>query len=192
MIVLMADLNQEIEVRFLEIDKEKLIQKLKSLNAEDLGEDYLKEVIIYDKEKLWPTKENKFVRIRKNREGIFLSYKHHYKNSATGTKEIEIRIDDLNKAKELMEEIGLVAYREQEKYRHSFKLGEVMIDIDTWPAIPTYVEIEGASEESIQDAAEKLGFDWSKAVFENAGLVIKNYYNINVFDLRYFTFERME
>lgn len=35
--------NQEIEVRFLEIDAEELKEKLKKLGAKDLGEDFLRE-----------------------------------------------------------------------------------------------------------------------------------------------------
>ena len=36
------------------------------------------------------------------------------------------------------------------------------IDIDTWPNIPTYLEIEGKDEESVNKIIEKLEIDKNK------------------------------
>ena len=35
----------------------------------------------------------------------------------------------------------------------------VEIDIDSWPLIPTYLEIEGPSEEAVYNAVSALGFE---------------------------------
>ncbi len=43
----------EIEVRFLEIDKEALLARLRELKAKDKGELMLEETICYDKALLW-------------------------------------------------------------------------------------------------------------------------------------------
>ncbi len=67
-----------------------------------------------------------------------------------------------------------------------------MIDIDTWPRVPTYVEIEGQSEEDLKKTAELLGLDWSKVVLENPRVVIEKYYKIPVGMMTYFTFDRFE
>lgn len=40
--------NTEIEVRLWEIDKAALVEKLRRLGAEDLGEDILEDIIFYD------------------------------------------------------------------------------------------------------------------------------------------------
>jgi hypothetical protein len=45
--------TREIEVRFLDIDKEHFIRKLKELGAVDKGEAMLEEVIVYDKDLTW-------------------------------------------------------------------------------------------------------------------------------------------
>jgi adenylate cyclase class 2 len=71
-------------------------------------------------------------------------------------------------------------------------LDNVKIDIDTWPKIPTYVELEGDSEKDLKAMAYKLGFDWGDAVFENAGLVIENRYGLKVLSMKWFTFDRIE
>ncbi len=184
--------NREIEVKFLEIDKEALIKKLRALGAKDSGDDFLKEAIFYDKEGKWQYDQVKFVRIRQIKTGIFVTFKHKETHSITGTKEIEFTVDNFQKVKDFLQEIGLVFFREQEKRRHKFILGEVIVDIDTWPSVPTYVELEGPSEEAIKDAAEKLGFDWAEAEFGLAHDVIEGKYNIPVRKLKYFTFFRME
>lgn len=189
----MKKIYQEIEVRFLEVDKKELIQKLKHLGAKDLGEKLIKETIFYDQEGIWVTQE-KFVRVRGYGSKVEIAFKHH-KNKKDGiseVKEVELVVDNFETAVVLLKEIGLNEFRWQEKYRHSLKLGGLTFDIDTWPRVPAYLEIEGPSENKIKAMSKKLGLDWSKVVFEDAGRVLNNYYNIPAKSLKYFTFERVE
>lgn len=184
--------NKEIEVRFLEIDTPAVVKKLKSLGASDLGKEFLKEIIFYDQAGRWQYQEKKYVRLRKTKKGSFLVYKDQSIETATGTHEIEFKVEDFEKTKSFLEAIGLVAFREQEKKRHSFKLERVVIDIDTWPKVPTYLEIEGPSEKALKQAAKKIGLNWSQVVFESARFVIERHYKIPVSKLHYFTFDRLE
>lgn len=182
----------EIEVRFLEIDIGGLKKRLFKLGAEDYGDDLLEEIIFYDKELKWQKYARKFVRVRKTKKGIFVTYKHHAVDSATGTEQIEFEVGDVETVTKFLGKVGLVAYRKQEKKRHTFKLDDCFIDIDTWPKVPTYVELEGPSEESLKKVAKVLKLDWSKAVFESARALIKKYYKIPVETLKYFTFDKIE
>lgn len=180
--------NREIEVKFLEIDKSALIEKLKSLNAQDLGEEKITEQIFHDAKGEWYT-QRKFGRIRTTKKGIFFTYKHVQQRTATGTIEIEFPITEPGKMKDFLEALGLIMDREQEKIRHKFMLGEVVVDIDTWPRVPTYVELEGPSEEAIKNAAAVLGFDWEKGVFGTADTVIREVYKIDLRTIPKFTFD---
>ncbi len=182
---------REIEVRFLEVDVSAVINKLQEVGALDQGEDFLLEIIFYDKAGRWQYDEKKFVRIRQTKKGTLVTFKHNEEDTATGTKEIEFEVDDVNVIKHFLEEVGLVAFREQEKKRHTFSLGKVIIDIDTWPSVPTYVELEGPSEDALKDVASKLGLSWSNAVFESPRYVIEKYYKIPVSEYHYFTFEKL-
>lgn len=183
--------HREIECRFLEVDKESLIRKLNELGAEDEGETMLEETIIYDPELKWRD-GHRFVRLRKIGDKSVVTYKEHQEWTVDGMLEIEFGITDFEKAELLFEKIGLVPFRHQQKKRHTFKLGKVTVYIDTWPKIPTYVELEGESEEALKEAAEKIGLDWSAADFHSASWVIENKYNIQVRQLRWFTFDRVE
>jgi len=183
---------KEIEARFLEIDVQAMEIKLKELGARDLGDDFFEEIIFYDKDLEWQKDGRIHVRLRKTKNGTFMSYKDARDETLSGTKEIEVKVDDFNSARSLLEAAGLVAYRIQEKKRRSFVLDGVKIDIDQWPAIPPYVEIEGRSEEAVREMAKRLGFSWDRAIFGNAGATIGKYYNIPIKHLRHFTFSKVE
>jgi len=183
--------TQEIECRFLEINKDALIKKLLELGAVDEGETMLEETIIYDPELKWRD-EQRFVRLRKVGDTTKLTYKEHREHTVDGTYEIEFGIDDYKKAELLFEKIGLRPFRHQQKKRHTLKLNGVTFDIDTWPRIPTYVELEGESEQALKEAAASVGLDWKDAVFHNARWVIENTYKIPVGNLKWFTFDRYE
>ncbi len=182
--------HREIEAKFLEIHAEALVQKLRELGAEDLGEDVVQEVIIYDKELTWRGIE-RFIRVRKMRGKALVAYKHHHTFELGGTDEVEFEVSDFEKAKAFFMAIGFVVWREQEKKRHTFHFGNVAVDIDTWPKIPTYAEIEGDSENQVREAAGKLGFDWNEAVFVSSGKVIEERYGIPVMGYRHFTFSKI-
>lgn len=182
-------MNTEIEARFLEIDKQALIDQLHATDAVDKGEVLLNEIIFYDNAGAW---ENRFVRLRSSGSSTILTYKHNQHQTIDSATEIELSVSDAVKATLLLEAVGLAASRHQEKYRHTFVKDGVTIDIDTWPKIPPYVEFEGPSEKAIRKVAASLGFDWSKAVFDDARAIISKHYDIPVADLHWFTFDRCE
>ena len=184
--------NIEIEARFLDINKEKLIDSLHKVGAIDCGEELLEEVIFYDKDFKWRDVEHKFIRLRKNNKKVVLTYKQHITHTVDGSEEIEFEIESLEKGINFLNKIDLLEARHQEKKRHTFTFNDVTIDIDTWPRIPTYVELEADSEEKIKETAILLGFDWNKANFENAGYIIENRYHIPVLSLKWFTFDKFE
>lgn len=187
---------KEIEVRFLEIDAARLIERLKELDAEDKGEDLFRETIFHDqKGEFIP--EHKFIRIREGKDGALLAYKQHKAKGQDLTgiddvDEVEMKIDEPKTMRVFLEKIGFEAFRIQEKKRHAFVLDDVGVDIDTWPKIPTYVELEGESEDALRAAAEKLGLDWGTVYFNSAREVIERVYGLPLTKYRYFTFDKVE
>jgi adenylate cyclase class 2 len=183
----------EIEVRFLEIDKDALVARLGELGARDEGEVMLDEVICYDKDLTWQNGGTKILRVRKAGEAITLSFKDRQNgDTVDGTEEVELTVSDFDTAVTFLERLGYPAYRHQEKLRHTFVLDGVTVDIDTWPRIPTYVELEGDSEQALKDTAQKLGFDWADAVTDSPRKVIEERYRIPVGHMTWFTFGRFE
>jgi adenylate cyclase class 2 len=184
---------REIEVRFLEIDKDALVARLRELGAQDKGEHLLKEVICYDKALAWQAEGTKILRVRKAGDGVHMTFKDRpHGDTVDGTIEIELIVSDFDTAVLFLDTIGYPAFRHQEKLRHTFVLDNVMVEIDTWPRIPTYVELEGESKQALKDVAEKLSLDWVDVVTDNPRKVIEERYKIPVGEMRWFTFERFE
>lgn len=184
-------MKQEIEARFLEVNKDAMVNEILSLGATDKGEYLLSEVIFYDKENKWPD-EGRFVRIRSCDGKTRLTYKHNKAQTIDSAREIEFDVPDAQLAEQFLEAIGLMPFRHQEKKRHTFLLDGATIDFDTWPKVPTYVEIEGISEANIKSVAEKIGLNWEDAIFDDARAIIQGRYDIAMSDLNWFTFDRVE
>ncbi|MFA5936370.1 MAG: class IV adenylate cyclase [Candidatus Paceibacterota bacterium] len=172
-------MQKEIETRFLDINKDEFFKKLISLGAVDKGEEKLEEIIFHASDGSW-LGQSKFVRLRKMKDKIKLTYKTNPKQMVDSAMEIELEVSDMNKCSEFFHQIGLKAMRELEKYRHTFELGDATFDIDSWPKIPTYVEVEGPTVESLKIACKKVGFNWEKRFDGDAREVFRHYgYNID-------------
>lgn len=167
-------MQKEIETRFLEIDKGQLVQKLASLGAVDKGEEKLEEIIFHAADLSWIGKR-KFVRLRKKKDKIVLTYKENVGQAVDSAREIELEVSDLEVCSEFLGKLGLQPMRRLEKYRHTLELDGVTIDIDSWPKIPPYVEIEGSSVESLKNVCGILNMDWEKRFDGDAREVFRKY-----------------
>ncbi|MBT4604456.1 CYTH domain-containing protein [archaeon] len=155
----------EIEVKILEIDKEKVMQTLRDLGAEEL-EEILIEERAFDFSDNSLIKKRAFLRVRKkaNKTSIDLKTSKN-KEWGEGTfqeaEEIEFDVSDSEKAKQLFLALGLKQIKHRQKNRKTFKINtkdiQSIIDIDTFPNTPTYMEVEG-SKENIIKTLKLLGY----------------------------------
>lgn len=164
-------MNTEYEIRVLEIDKEKLIKKLKELGAEFKGNNEQRRYV-YD---IIPKEDGKWVRLRTNGRKTTLTYKNVVKKTIDGTKELEVEVSDFEKTNELLENMGIKSKGYQENKRTQYILNDVEIDIDSWPMIPTYVEIEGKNEEEVMNMLEILELPKDKVTTLDVDSVYKKY-----------------
>lgn len=106
-----------------------------------------------------------FVRVRDEGHRITMTYKQYDSMALGGAKEIEFSVSDYDAAIEFMKAIGVTAKSVQEARREIWNLDDVEVVIDEWPWIDPFIEVEGPTEESVKNAAEKLGYAWSDAAF---------------------------
>ena len=64
----------------------------------------------------------------------------------------------------------------QENTRESYILNWVEIEIDSWPLIPTYLEIEWKNESEVDKTIELLGFNIWDTTCINTKEIYKNYW----------------
>ena len=169
-------MKTEYEIRILEINKDEIIKKLEELGATKKGF-YEQKRYVYD---LKPIENGKWIRLRTNGKVTTLTYKDIVSNTIDGTKEVEIEVDDFNKTNEFLEKIGFENRSYQENERISYVLNDIEFDIDSWPMIPTYMEIEGKSEEQVLDMVKILDIDESKVTTLNCDDIYKKFYNIDI------------
>jgi adenylate cyclase class 2 len=172
-------MNTEIEAKFLNIDVDKIRLKLKEVGAILKYEERLMKAKVFDypDEKL--KKEGAWIRVRDEGDGLItLSYKKLVDRSISGTKEISIDVSDFENTCNFLLACGFSIKSHQEKKREKWIIGKSEITIDTWPWIPTFVEIESETEEEIHKIYDLLGFDSSQALHGS----VENAYQ-NVFDV---------
>lgn len=172
---------EEIEIKFLEVDIEKLEQKLKEIGAIKV-KDYFYQIALFDYPDFRLDENHSWVRLRSDGEEVTLTYKQRIgvksddaSISDEGMKEVEVVVGDYKKTYEILKLIGLVVKREEEKKRIRYKKGDVEFDIDTWPEIPSYLEIEGNSIEEVDASALELGFDLKDKIIGSAKQIYQKY-----------------
>lgn len=102
---------------------------------------------------------NKWVRLRQTNDEIELTLKQVYeKNDDTiqKVKEIEISVNDFEETNLMLQNIGIVRRNYQEKVRHSYTYKDASIEIDEWPMLKPYMEIECDNPETIQEIVKLL------------------------------------
>lgn len=175
-------MHTEYEVRVLEIDVEKVRNVLDQLGA-NFEWDLLQRRYVYD---FIPKVEGKWIRLRTNGEKTTLTIKNVVTSKIDGTQELEITVDDFEKANLILNELGYQAkgYQENRRVQYSYKNCE--IDIDYWPKIPTYLEIEGPSEEVVYEVLKDLGFEKEDSTTRDVeGIYLDYGHNLNdIYDLK--------
>lgn len=179
-------MNQEYEVKFLDIDVPKIEEKLKSIGATKVG-DLFYHSCVFDYPGFPLDKEYAWLRLRDEGGKVMLAYKKRLgvKSSSgddEGTEEIETEVSDFNSTFQILLKIGMIVKFEQEKKRTRWKKDNVVFDIDTWPRLDPYLEVESSSEEEMEKGIEWLGLDKKEAkkfsatqVYEMNGIRDKDY-----------------
>ncbi len=161
----------EYEVKILDIDVDKIKKKLENLWAEFVSENIQKRYV-YDFDPIDP---NKWIRLRQKWDKVKLTVKEITNDSITWTKEIEVSVWDFETTNLLLQELWYFSKAYQENKRISYILDWVEIEIDFWPLIPAYLEIEGNSENEVKIIVEKLWYSMNDTTSINTNKVYDKY-----------------
>lgn len=126
---------------------------------------------------------NAWIRLRTDGAKTTLTYKEYKHDAIDGVEEIEVVVDNFDLTHALLEKLGYSAKNYQENRRTLFvKDGDpIEISIDEWPLIPAYMEIEGPSQQSVEDYLGMLGLSESTTTSAPTSEVY-NKYNLNIND----------
>jgi adenylate cyclase, class 2 len=168
----MTAMQHEYEATFLSIDVTGLQAKLTALGASQAFSRRLLTRRIFERGAL---QRGAWIRLRDEGDRSALTLKQVTDStSIDGTTEIETEVTDLHAMAEILTRLGLAEVRYQENYREEWRWGEVAFDFDTWPDLPTFVEIEGPDEVSVRRVAAAVGLDYSQARFGSVDEIYKS------------------
>lgn len=169
-------MHTEYEVRVLDINKDNLIKKLEELGATKIADfEYKRRVFNFN-----PPTDTKWIRLRTDGNKTTLTIKKLESLEIDGTKEMEIEVSSFEETNRILEELGYKAHTYQQNKRTRYVLNDVELDIDTWPYIPTYLEIEGKDEKSVKDMIKLLDVDELKVTSIDVQSVFKEFYKIDI------------
>lgn len=166
---------EEIESKFLEVDVKGLASKLEDLGATkvfdgDIVAGY------YDFEDGRLKRDRKMLRLRTKGNIAELTLKVPIsKEKAKIAEEIEVNVDNADIMQEILKRLGIYKYDELTKHRVSYSLGDAHFEFDTYPGIPTSMEIEAKSIDEIESYAAKLGLSIEDAKPWNANELFEHY-----------------
>jgi len=171
-------MQTEIEAKWLDVDKYKIRNKLKQAGAKQVHPERLMTRRNFDYPDGRLEKISGWVRVRDEANKITLSYKQMNDRSIHGTKEVDVVVNDADAVCEFLKSIGLEQKSFQETKRESWMLDDIEIEIDTWPWIPSFVEIEASSEDKVFQVAKQLGLTPEDALHGSVEIAYQALYDV--------------
>lgn len=154
----------EFEATFPDINKDEMRARLKAAGAKLVKAEFLQRRVVFN----FPQGHaiaGGWLRVRDESDRITMSLKVVSGAKIEDQKEICLTVDDFEKAASLLENIGCERKAFQESKREKWDLDGVEITLDEWPFLEPFMEIEADSADKVKAATEKLGLDYSQALF---------------------------
>lgn len=172
-------MKPEIEAKFLNVDHKALRAKLTALGATCRQPERLMRRKNFDfPDQRLDKEKNGWVRVRDEGDRVTMSYKQLNSRELDGTHEVNLVIDSFDAACSFLESIGLEAKTYQETKRESWVLDDFEIELDEWPWIKPYIEVEGPDEASLREIAAKLGLDWDEVCHGSVEIAYQAEYDV--------------
>ncbi|WP_030247546.1 class IV adenylate cyclase [Streptomyces sp. NRRL S-350] len=160
----------EFEAKILNVEPEKIRALLVEAGAEHVVDRFQRRYV-YD----IPGRPGAWVRLRDTGTGVTLCVKEILSDAIDGVTETETTVGDFDATNTLLGKLGYQSKAYQENRRSSWALGGAAIEIDEWPLIPPYLEIEGDSAEHVHATALVLGLPVGELTSENTTKVYRRY-----------------
>ena len=162
----------EHEAKILDVDPAEFEKRILAAGGKQLGEERFMRRYVYD---ITPGDMSKWIRLRDTGDEVTLTVKEIRSDAIDGTHEVEVVVSDFEATNALLNLMGFRAKSYQETKRTSFTLDGAQVEIDQWPQIPPYAEIEARSKEEVVRVAGLLGYTEGDLTGENTIKVYARY-----------------
>jgi adenylate cyclase, class 2 len=186
--------GSELEVKFYISRRRELEMKLNAIGVV-IAPRVLEVNLRFDTPDRALTLAGKVLRLRRDANSR-ITYKGVGKleGGANLRQELEFTVSDFDTAKALFEALGYEIYTIYEKYRTTYKVGNVEVVVDELPT-GDFLEIEGPDSESIRKASLMLGLNWEAGIMESYTAMferLKGQLGLSFRDLSFENFKGME
>ncbi len=178
----------EVETKILDVDAKSIATKMQDIGAQKVLECrlvvdwYGPKGLTHNGDDPW------FLRIRTysgERHEVTWKGKSDILGASRKHKEINFTVSDPIMLGDLFEELNLEKYAHQEKDRISWTHKDWRFDLDQYPKMPAYLEIEGTSEAHIQEALVLLDLQDYKTSSEGERVLIQKEYGLDWFKMNF-------
>jgi len=154
---------KEIEVKFIDVDLQAIQQRLKKLRARCVFDGEM-DAIYFDFANKRLNRDGKLLRVRKKGAKVELTYKVRHKHKTVKLiDEHQTLIQDFEVTRQMLKGIGMREVKRVQKHRVSYVLGKNTFEIDTFPGIPPFLEIESTTISDLKKAVKVLGLSMKEA-----------------------------
>jgi adenylate cyclase class 2 len=188
----MMGTDQELEVKFY-LSRRKELENILIVRGGQLKEPRVHEVNLrFDTSDMSLMNTGRLLRLRLDSRAR-LTYKGlgSIEGGARLRQELEFTVSNFDTARALLEALGYEVYMMYEKYRTTYKLGNLEVVLDEMP-YGDFLEIEGPDGESIQTAAQRLNINWNARILDSYTVLFEYTRSKLGFDFRDLSFENFK
>jgi len=165
----------EIEVKVIEVEKNKAVRALIKLGAKKVAQGK-QHTTAFDFPDCRLKKNKKMLRLREFSGRTFLTFKKLLSDDAARkSQELEIDVSDIKVAEAVLLQLGLQKSEGFTCYREKYKIGSTLFEFQKYKGIPEYMEIEARSQRKITEYVKKLKINKDK-VKTWGGREMRKYY----------------
>lgn len=182
----MDSLNEykEHEIKVLDIDIDSVTKKLEEIGAKKVYDDIRTIITLDTEDKYFLNRKDKLIRVTD--EGSIKVTMHIHQSQPDIKAGIKFKTSRLKETMDFFHEMGLDPISKVSASRISYELGKIDFDIDNFPAISPFLEIdiEHINEEgyTVESLLRKLGLENNKIVVMGTEDIHK-LYNIDYFQV---------
>lgn len=162
----------EYEAKTLDIVPTDVARRISKAGGTEVTPPRLMRRYVYD---TIPSVPGRWVRLRDTGGDVTLCVKQITTDDVDGTHETEVAVGSFEEAAELLRLTGLTPRSYQENRRTSYTLAGARLEVDEWPLIPPYLEIEADDEAQVWEAAAALDIAREKLTSINTTKVYSLY-----------------
>ena len=188
----MSDKDRELEVKFY-LSRSKELEERLIAQGGQLKEPRVHEINLrFDTPDLSLLNSGRLLRLRlDSRARVTYKGMGSIEGGARLRKELEFTVSNFDTARALLEALGYEVYMMYEKYRTTYKLGNLEVVLDEMP-YGGFAEIEGPDGQSIQTAAQQLDINWDARIMDSYTVLFEVARAKFGFDFRDLSFENFK